>query len=908
VRIWKRKGLHLCLSTILMCTMLITPSKSSTVIAAVPEKLLSDNTLGSIFPLTTHIVPTGATYAWLTEGTHATDPAIISTDNSGAPDMSDGINGPDGNYSNNSTWDDNAVSTGTLIYDLQAVYKVSTVKVWADTATNSSMKKFEVLASIDGLTYNSVGVQENQNAVNSGFASVALTVKPLVYARYVKVIMHKDTPVFNMRLGEVAVFGDALEQQALLSNNFLRSSGPYNTSTPKLPTNATYQWVTEQPFVTQGDLITTDNESLNDGAGGIVDLIDGSSVEMTADTIVNSAWSSQGKFGTVIFNLNDMYQVGKIDIWTKADSSKYMDGYEVQVSTDGVNYTSLGYTANANNRTANAMVNTISSGVSGRNAKFVKIIMHNANNSQQLTIGEIAIWGWKLYDNNPPQQNPMPEQVELRVDLKNYSTLYLDWSSYNHVINNTNKYAVYIENADFTTTTGLTPKTTLNTGWIGQIGKYVSYFALKPETTYYIAVTPFQASGVERKDVTTVKLTTPSVLGGEQVGDIFSINDAPFGSGDNYENHGDPGEQNNLQSKLKLLREIGGVNKNRWSDHSNYTKMEYGKFGVNFHMFYHGSSDVTADNTNGAWTFSTYNEPDNPSNFTTPTAAATAIMNNHSTMKAIDNRNLLVEPAIMGVDTGSLSWLDQLYNSDGQNGALVKTYFDVMDVHPYVKYSDMPVTGLDSGTPEKLISKIADLKGLMSSHGDAAKPIVFTELGWSTYTGGGGFLKLVDRSTQRNYLARAYMHAIAGGIKSVHWYGFQDSGKTATQIEHNFGLIDWYAVPKPSYYGYYTMVRVLRNASYLGPVANLSNPYYGYKFWDENKNRYVTSLWDASWQTTNPTNHTATITTSDAGVTIVGIDGSHTYLAATAGSVNVPITGAPTFIYSNHGVSVASVN
>ncbi|MFK7693100.1 discoidin domain-containing protein [Paenibacillus sp. HJGM_3] len=901
MNIFKNMGLYVTVCAVLISVSLIPAKDTGVAHASGTEKLLSGNILGATFPVTTPTLATGAAYSWLTEGIHATDALLVSTDNDGAPDMSDGTNGPDGNYSNNSTWAANTAAYGTLIYDLKAVYKVSSVKVWADTATNSGMKKFQVLASMDGLTYNLAGAVENTNAVNSGFAPVELSINPVVYARYIKVIMHKDTPKFNMRLGEVAVFGDELEPQALLSNNYLRTYGPYNAGTPKLPTGATYQWVTEQPFVTQADLITTDNDAKNDGAGGLPDLTDGSSTETTADMTVNSAWSSQGKFGTVLFNLNEMYQIGSIDVWTKSDSSKFMDGYEVLVSTDGLNFTSLGYTANKISRSASAMVNTVASGVPGRHAKFVKIIMHNANDSQQLTVGEIAIWGWKLYDTTLTQ-NSVPDPVSLKAELKNYSTVYPDWSAYNHVVNDVNKYAVYIETTDFATTAGLTPKINLNTGWNGQIGKYVPYFALKPETTYYIAVTPFKSTGAERTDVTTIQVNTPNVLGGERVGDIFAVNDPPYGGG-NYVNHGATEEQN-LTSKLNLLREIGGINKSRWWDHSSSMKTKYGSYGLNFHLFYHGDSYVPGDNNLGAWTFSTFNEPDLAGRL--PSVVATTIMGNHSSMKAVDSRNLLVEPSVAGVDATSLAWLDDFYNSDGQNGDLVKTYFDVMDVHPYVKYADAPVTGLDFGAPEKLISKITDLKALMASHGDADKPIVFTELGWSTYSG-GSFLKTVDRATQRNYVARAYMHAIAGGIRTLYWYNFQDEGTNAANIEHNFGLIDWNAVPKPSYYGYYTMVRVLRDASYLGAVTGISNPYYGYKFWDENKNRYITSLWDAGWQT-GSTSKVATLSTSDLGVSVVSIDGSHKYVAATAGTVQVTLTGAPAFIYSDHGVTVLSIS
>ncbi|NOU67733.1 hypothetical protein GC096_27280 [Paenibacillus sp. LMG 31461] len=909
MRITKKSCALISAFVILLGSVSAVFPASQTVQAAVNQKLLSGNTIGSeLFPADTPAIATGASYTWLSEGTHATDPGLLASDELASPDMSDGGNGPDENASNSTGSVVGAAVYGTLIYDLKSVFKVSSVTVWADTNNQSYMDQFEVYASYDGLTYNRVGIQENTNAQDSGFAPVSLAIKPIVNAQYIKVIMHKNPNKQVMRLGEVAVYGDALEPMAILSNNYLRASGTYNTSKPKIATGASYTWLTEYPFITDGDLIKFDNDgSKNDTVGGQPDLIDGSSTESDAASTTNSTWGSKGKFGAVVFNLNDVYQIGKIDVWTLASGgNKFMDGYEVLVSTDGVNYTSLSYTTNTSSRTANVFVNTPSYGVPGQFAKYVKIIMHNANNSEILTVGEIAIWGWKLYDASLPKQ-ATPDQVEFTANLKNYSTMYLDWSSYNSVVNNVNKYGVYVETSPFTSTLGLKPKFTAEAKSIEQLGKFLPYFALKPETTYYVAVTPFQSTGVERRDVQTLKITTPSVLGGDKVGDIFAINDAPYGGG-NYMHHGET-EDLFLMTKLRLLRDLGGINKNRWWDHSAAMKTLYGKSGLNFHYFYHGPSYVEADNNGGVYTFSTYNEPDLANR--NPASVANQLKINHDSLKAISSKSLLVEPALAGLDrldaTKGLNWLDDFYNSDGQNGALVKTYFDVMDVHPYVKYEYPAVPGLDQGTPEKLLDTLQQLKDTMTSHGDGDKPIVITELGWSTYTG-GSYLKKVDRATQRNYLARAYMHAIANGIRTMHWYDFTDDGTETNNLEHNLGLIDWNGKPKESYYGYYTLIRVLKDANYLGVVPGIANPYYGYQFWDENKNRYITSLWDASWQTTSTNSRTAVIETTEPGVTIVGIDGSYKYVAAVSGVVSVPLTGAPLFIYSLVNVTVNSIN
>lgn len=644
MRFMKNSGSLVAFVILLGLLFVLIPLENHTVKAATGEKLLSGNVIGgALFPEGTAAIATGATYTWLTEGIHATDPALIASDDTSAPDMTDGNNGPDDNSSSTTGSAEGSAVYGTLIYDLKSVYKVSTVKVWADTDNNSQMRNIEVYASFDGVTYNRVGAADNANALGSGYAPVTLAVKPAVYAQYIKVIMHKDLAKEVVRLGETAVYGDATEPMAILSNNYLRSSNYlYNTSLPKIATNASYEWLTDQPFVTDGDLIKYDNDgSKNDTVGGAPDLIDGSSKESDAASTTNSIWGSKGKFGAVVFNLNDVYQIGKIDVWTLASGgNKFMDGYEVLVSTDGVNYTSLGYTPNTSSRTANVIVNTPGYGVPGKHAKYVKIIMHNANNSEILTVGEVAIWGWKLYDSTLPKKTT-PDQVEFTAELKNYSTLYLDWSNYNSVVNNVTKYGVYLETTPFASTAGLTPKFTAEAKSLEQIGKYLSYFALKPETIYYVAVTPFHSTGGERKDVETLTITTPSVLGGEKVGDIFAINDAPYGGG-NYMHHGET-EDVFLMTKLRLLRELGGINKNRWWDHSSAMKTLYGKSGLNFHYFYHGPGNVQSDNNGGAYTFSTYNEPDLAKR--DPAAAAAALKVNHDSLKAVSSKSLLVEPA-----------------------------------------------------------------------------------------------------------------------------------------------------------------------------------------------------------------------------------------------------------------------
>jgi hypothetical protein len=794
----------------------------------------------------------------------------------------------------------------SVLYDLGIECEVETVDTWVLCGVGSQIKKITSSVSSNGVSYTTMDTSIVGNPTSDTMIQVSLSPNSPMMGRYVKVEIEEKSLdylgawSYTASLGEIVVIGRAPDPTGpiyLLSDNALRSTGTYNTSMLKIDTGANYQWRTEQPFVTDSLLISSDEDDANDGVGGQPDLTDGSDTQADASMVCTSATGIEGNYAEVRFDLKDVYEIGEIDVWTMASASSYMDGYEVLISNDGSDYTSLGFTVNRNARTSNGMVNAWTGGVTGQNARFVKIVMHNANDSLQLIVGEIAIWGTRPYDISLPV-NAAPDPVVVHSRIKNYSKLYLDWSDYNHVANDVNKYSVYIETQNFSNVSGLSPVKTLNPGSSGQVGKVSSFFALEPEVTYYIAVTPYSSAGVEREDVTPLVLTTPGLLDATgKMKHIFNINDPAYGAGQ-YTQHAD--EWSNMLMKADLLKELGDIQKNRWFNHDNVVMDQYGRRGIAFHLFYNDPTKLSLDNSWGVWSFSSYNEPD-LANRDVNTVAAT-ISANHTALKSADSRHVLFEPALGDTNTAGLSWLEDLYNSDGQNGAQVKTYFDVMDVHAYCKYADPYPPGLTHGVPEALIGKIDTLRSLMTTHGDGDKPIVFTELGWSTYTG-GAYLKAVDELTQRNYLVRSHVISAAKDIKAIWWHNFQDNGTDPGSIEHNFGIIDWYGDPKPAYFGYYIMTKVLAEAVYDGPLAGVSHPNYGYQFWDQAAGYYITVLWTA-----DETNRIATLSTTDSGLKLVGVDGNLAYSNSSGNTAEVAISGTPVFIYSTSPISLISTN
>ena len=86
----------------------------------------------------------------------------------------------------------------------------------------------------------------------------------------------------------------------------------------------------------------------------------------------------------------------------------------------------------------------------------------------------------------------------------------------------------------------------------------------------------------------------------------------------------------------------------------------------------------------------------------------------YETVKAIDPALTVAVGGFAGVPT---NFIDRLYQLGGAK------YFDVMNVHPYGHPSE-PETYLES--------QLAGLKETMARHGDAAKPVWITEIGWPT--------------------------------------------------------------------------------------------------------------------------------------------------------------------------------
>ena len=122
----------------------------------------------------------------------------------------------------------------------------------------------------------------------------------------------------------------------------------------------------------------------------------------------------------------------------------------------------------------------------------------------------------------------------------------------------------------------------------------------------------------------------------------------------------------------------------------------------------------------------------------------------------------------------------------------------------------------------------ADLRRRIANAGAEGAGIAITEVGWTTFDATRnpthdfvGFYPPVTYQNQARYLVRMYLMARQFGTEFVCQYDFKDDGLKANHTEHNFGLLDYWGHPKPSYAAVAAMTRLVGHAEPEGLVEGI---------------------------------------------------------------------------------------
>ena len=146
-----------------------------------------------------------------------------------------------------------------------------------------------------------------------------------------------------------------------------------------------------------------------------------------------------------------------------------------------------------------------------------------------------------------------------------------------------------------------------------------------------------------------------------------------------------------------------------------------------------------------------------------------------------------------GVEYNDVDWLRRAYDA-GAKGA-----FDVLATHPYQGIADLPPEARDS--TKWTLTHASEVRRLMVDRGDAAKPIWFTEFGWSTHgvQSGVNWIRGVDEPRQAAYLTATALLVAAEMpyVQRIYWYSDRDSTDGDPQYD-NYGLFRLDLSAKPA--------------------------------------------------------------------------------------------------------------
>ncbi len=195
----------------------------------------------------------------------------------------------------------------------------------------------------------------------------------------------------------------------------------------------------------------------------------------------------------------------------------------------------------------------------------------------------------------------------------------------------------------------------------------------------------------------------------------------------------------------------------------------------------------------GAWEI--WNEPNLEGFWHAPDPAAYArlVRAAYPAIKAADPSSVVVAGAVSYNDVPFLS---------GMYAAGVQGSFDVLSTHPYQGQADAAPDTADDGSIWNL-RHVQAVHDLMVARGDGAKPVWFTELGWSTHANTGAeqpWQRGVSDQTQADYVVRTVQVVAADYpyVKAVYFYNERDRTDADVQND-NYGLLHSDLTVKPSY-------------------------------------------------------------------------------------------------------------
>jgi hypothetical protein len=142
-------------------------------------------------------------------------------------------------------------------------------------------------------------------------------------------------------------------------------------------------------------------------------------------------------------------------------------------------------------------------------------------------------------------------------------------------------------------------------------------------------------------------------------------------------------------------------------------------------------------------------------------------------------------------------WIGQVYALGGG------TSFDVVATHPYQGVADSPPERADDGH-RWWFTHLPAVRSVMASYGDGAKPIWFTEFGWSAHPNDAGtqdWQRGVTPEQQGDYFVRAIQYTTTNypSVQVMFWYKERAQPGSLNIHEEGYALLNGDLTPRPVY-------------------------------------------------------------------------------------------------------------
>jgi hypothetical protein len=265
-------------------------------------------------------------------------------------------------------------------------------------------------------------------------------------------------------------------------------------------------------------------------------------------------------------------------------------------------------------------------------------------------------------------------------------------------------------------------------------------------------------------------------------------------------------------------------------------------------------------------------------------------------------------PAVSGAPGMSgPDFVQASYDADPRLGRC----FDAMAYHPY----PYPFTAPELDVPVRgsVLAAADAMRDVLARHGDGAKPLWITEVGWPTHDRAYG----ISEQKQAQYVARMSAATFAQGLPLLTWYTYGDyADQSGVNQEAWFGFFRPDGSPKPSYKALGTFSDVFAGARFRAdrtrsvglPGGGLFTGGRAFALEYQAREQGITALWYANESaaegqgqapqggTTQPSTLPVRLPVSADAVTVIDYLGARRRVDASNGRIALQAGPSPVYV------------